>query len=63
MADRTVKIVVGADVSPLKRAIADGSKSVDGLGNSTTTLGQKIKSGLEFVGLTGGVLSLGAAIK
>lgn len=63
MADRSVKIVVDADASPLTGAVADGSKSVDGLGNSTTVLGQKIKSGLALVGLTGGVLSLGAAIK
>lgn len=63
MPDRSVKITVGANVAPLKAAMADGARSVDGLGNSATTLGQKLKSGLAFVGVAGGVVSLGAAIK
>lgn len=63
MPDRSVKITVGANVSPLKAAMADGARSVEGLGGTVTTLGQKLKSGLGFVGVTGGIVSLGAAIK
>ena len=63
MADRSVKITVGANVAPLKSAMADGSKAVDGLAKKSQSLGSKIKSGLAMAGVTGGVLSLGAAIK
>ena len=63
MADRSVKVVVRADVNPLKSAMADGGKSIDGLAGKASGLGGKIKSGLSYAAAAGGVLSLGAAIK
>ena len=48
MADRSVKVVVRADVNPLKSAMADGGKSIDGLAGKASGLGGKIKSGLSY---------------
>lgn len=63
MPDRSVKITVGANVAPLKAAMADGSRSVSGLTGSVTTLGERLKSRAQFIGLTAGILSVGAAVK
>lgn len=63
MADRSVKVVVSADVSAYKSAMQQAQQSTDGLAEKGSSLGDTLKKGLALAGVGGGVVALGAAIK
>lgn len=46
MADRSVKVTLGADVSPLKSAMNDAARSVDQVSASADRMGGSVKGGL-----------------